>query len=68
MTVTQHRLSVLARKWEPEASASPQTFRLARCASCGHRIWGRMVHAWLHDAQYKKELHLHRRCARRESE
>lgn len=65
LTISQKRLAWLAEQWEPEASSSPQTFRLARCAYCGHRIFGRLYHCWLNRKPWLKELHLHRRCYRR---
>lgn len=60
--VTQEVLAKLAEQWEPEASNSPQTYRMARCAGCGNRLWFRMYHCWLKINGFKKEIHLCRRC------
>lgn len=62
LRISQAELLHLAERHEPEASASPPTFRMATCVGCGHRmIW--MWHLWLHVGGFKKEVHLCRRCA-----
>lgn len=61
-TLSQETLLEEANKWEPEASQSPQSFRLAHCAHCGHALFFRMYHCWIQTGWFKKELHFHRRC------
>lgn len=58
------KLVALAESWEPEASRTPPSVRFSRCAGCGKRVY-RPAHLWLEHGGFKKELHLHRRCARR---
>ena len=63
MNISQNELRRLADKHEPQASASPPSFRMATCVVCGRRmVW--MWHLWLRDGGFKKEVHLCRRCGR----
>ncbi len=62
--ISQRTLLTWANKWEPEASQSPQSFRMAHCAHCGKRLWFRMYHCWINEGGFKKELHFHKSCYR----
>ncbi len=62
--ISQRTLLAEANKWEPEASQSPQSYRMAHCAFCGRRLWLRMYHCWINIGGFKKELHFHKRCYR----
>lgn len=63
INVPQEELYRLADKHEPQASASPPTFRMATCVKCGRRMIF-MWHLWLRDGMFKKEVHLCRRCGK----
>ncbi len=63
ISITPAELLRLANLHEPEASASPPSYRMATCVRCGRRM-ARMWHLWLHDGGFKKEIHLCRRCGK----
>jgi hypothetical protein len=52
----------LALLHEPEASSSPDGFRLATCVVC-KRPMVAMWHLWLDAGGLKKEIHMCHKCA-----
>lgn len=58
---SQGALADLANQWEPEASASPPSFRRATCVVCAQPM-ERMWHLWLQEGGFKKEIHMCARC------
>ena len=59
--ITQEELVRLANLHEPEASASPPSFRKATCVVCKDPMV-EMWHLWLHEGGFKKEIHMCIRC------
>lgn len=58
------RIAELANMHEPEASASPPSYRMATCVQCGRRMVC-MWHLWVSNGGFKKEVHMCRRCGKR---
>lgn len=61
--LTREQVSALANSWEPEASQSTVKFRKATCVMCA-RPMSKMWHIWLDDGEFKKEIHMCKKCGK----
>ena len=60
-SLSQSELARLANLHEPEASASPPSYRPATCVVCTIPL-ASMWHLWLHEGGFKKEIHMCWKC------